>query len=512
MHEDGADLDPEQQYLVERYYTEFTLAGAGLSDDDKQKLKELNGQLSTLQTRVRAGAARRHQRAGAGRGRRRRARRAHGRGDLRGGRRGRGARARRQARPHPPAADRPSLPGIAHQPGDEAPPLGGAARPRQPRQRPRHPRHPPADGAPARRAGRPARLRQPCRGRDHRQHRRLDPGGARPDGADVTRGGRATREPSRRRSSGRPGTRSRPGTGPTSPSACASRRTTSTWPRCGPTSRPNGCSSDGVFFAASQLFGITFTERTDLVAYHPDVRVFEVREEDGSPVGLYLLDLYTRDSKNGGAWMNSLVDQSTLLDMPTADRGQQPQRLEAGRGRAHPADLRRDDHAVPRVRPRAARPARPRDLPQAGRHQRLPRLRRVPQPGQRDVDAVAGGAGQLRHARRDRRAAAERRRRPPEGGEDVQRGLRHDRVPRGHPARPGLARAGSGRPRSTTSRSSRRRRWRRSAWTSRQSRRATRRRTSPTSSPAATARATTPTSGARCSTPTRSTGSRRTAA
>ena len=75
---------------------------------------------------------------------------------------------------------------------------------------------------------------------------------------------------------------------------------------------------DGVFFAATSLFGITFTERPDLVGYHPEVRVFEVREEDGSPVGLYLLDLYTRDSKNGGAWMNSLVDQSTLLDMPTA--------------------------------------------------------------------------------------------------------------------------------------------------------------------------------------------------
>jgi peptidyl-dipeptidase Dcp len=75
---------------------------------------------------------------------------------------------------------------------------------------------------------------------------------------------------------------------------------------------------DGVFFAASSLFGVTFIERSDLVGYHPDVRVFEVREEDGSPVGLYLLDLYTRDSKNGGVWMNSLVDQSTLLDMPTA--------------------------------------------------------------------------------------------------------------------------------------------------------------------------------------------------
>jgi peptidyl-dipeptidase Dcp len=75
---------------------------------------------------------------------------------------------------------------------------------------------------------------------------------------------------------------------------------------------------DGVFFAASKLFGISFTERGDLTAYHPDVRVFEVAEEDGTPVGLYLLDLYTRDSKRGGAWMNSLVDQSVLMDSPTA--------------------------------------------------------------------------------------------------------------------------------------------------------------------------------------------------
>lgn len=73
---------------------------------------------------------------------------------------------------------------------------------------------------------------------------------------------------------------------------------------------------NGVFFAATQLYGITFTERPDIVAYHPDVRVFEVRNEDGSPVGLYTLDLYTRDSKRGGAWMNSLISQSALLDHP----------------------------------------------------------------------------------------------------------------------------------------------------------------------------------------------------
>ncbi len=73
---------------------------------------------------------------------------------------------------------------------------------------------------------------------------------------------------------------------------------------------------DGVFFAATRLYGVTFTEREDLVSYHPEARIFEVHEEDGSPLGLYSLDLYTRDSKRGGAWMNSFISQSTLLDHP----------------------------------------------------------------------------------------------------------------------------------------------------------------------------------------------------
>ncbi|MCU1515057.1 MAG: peptidase [Microbacteriaceae bacterium] len=73
---------------------------------------------------------------------------------------------------------------------------------------------------------------------------------------------------------------------------------------------------NGVFFAATMAYGVTFAERSDLVGYHPGVRVFEVSEADGSPVGLYLLDLYTRDSKRGGAWMNSLVSQNSLLEEP----------------------------------------------------------------------------------------------------------------------------------------------------------------------------------------------------
>jgi len=70
---------------------------------------------------------------------------------------------------------------------------------------------------------------------------------------------------------------------------------------------------DGVFFAAEKLFGITFKERKDLRAYHEEARVFEVFNEDGSKLGLFIGDFFTRDSKHGGAWMNNLVDQSKLL-------------------------------------------------------------------------------------------------------------------------------------------------------------------------------------------------------
>lgn len=71
--------------------------------------------------------------------------------------------------------------------------------------------------------------------------------------------------------------------------------------------------TDGVFFAAKSLYGITFQERADLQAYHPDVRIWEVRNEDGSSLGLFLGDYYARESKRGGAWMNSLVEQSALM-------------------------------------------------------------------------------------------------------------------------------------------------------------------------------------------------------
>jgi peptidyl-dipeptidase Dcp len=70
---------------------------------------------------------------------------------------------------------------------------------------------------------------------------------------------------------------------------------------------------DGVFFAATQLYGITFTERKDLPVYQPDVRVFDVYDADGSDLALFYCDYFKRDNKSGGAWMDSFVDQSALL-------------------------------------------------------------------------------------------------------------------------------------------------------------------------------------------------------
>ena len=71
--------------------------------------------------------------------------------------------------------------------------------------------------------------------------------------------------------------------------------------------------NDGVFFAAGKLYGLTFKERKDLPVYHPDVRVWDVFEADGTQLAIFIGDFYARPSKRGGAWMNAYVSQSTLL-------------------------------------------------------------------------------------------------------------------------------------------------------------------------------------------------------
>ena len=76
----------------------------------------------------------------------------------------------------------------------------------------------------------------------------------------------------------------------------------------------NNVMQKGAFFAATQIFGITFEERFDLPVYQEDVRVFEVFDKDGSTLSLLIMDMYARSSKRGGAWMNAYVSQSHLLE------------------------------------------------------------------------------------------------------------------------------------------------------------------------------------------------------
>jgi peptidyl-dipeptidase Dcp len=70
---------------------------------------------------------------------------------------------------------------------------------------------------------------------------------------------------------------------------------------------------DGVFYAANQLYGLTFKERHDLPVWQSDVRVFEVFDANKKPLGLFYCDYFKRDNKSGGAWMSNLVTQSKVL-------------------------------------------------------------------------------------------------------------------------------------------------------------------------------------------------------
>jgi peptidyl-dipeptidase Dcp len=75
----------------------------------------------------------------------------------------------------------------------------------------------------------------------------------------------------------------------------------------------NNVLQNGVFYAAHRLYGLTFKERHDIPVYQPDVRVFEVYDADGKPMALIYFDYFKRDNKNGGAWMDNLVTPSRLL-------------------------------------------------------------------------------------------------------------------------------------------------------------------------------------------------------
>ena len=75
----------------------------------------------------------------------------------------------------------------------------------------------------------------------------------------------------------------------------------------------NNVLENGVFYAANQLYGLTFKERKDIPVYNPDMRVFEVFDADGKPLALWYCDYFKRDNKSGGAWMDVLVQGSKLM-------------------------------------------------------------------------------------------------------------------------------------------------------------------------------------------------------
>jgi peptidyl-dipeptidase Dcp len=75
----------------------------------------------------------------------------------------------------------------------------------------------------------------------------------------------------------------------------------------------NSVLTNGVFFAANKVYGLSFKERKDLPVYNPDVRVFDVFDADGKQLAIFIADFYARSNKRGGAWMNAYVSQSSLM-------------------------------------------------------------------------------------------------------------------------------------------------------------------------------------------------------
>ena len=115
---------------------------------------------------------------------------------------------------------------------------------------------------------------------------------------------------------------------------------------------------EAAFETAHRLFGLTFTP-VAVPLYHADARAWEVKDADGRHVGLFIGDYFARASKHSGAWMTSLRDQEKLVRRYPPGHPQRLQFFQAGRRRAGAAVVRGRAHAVPRIRPRAARAACP---------------------------------------------------------------------------------------------------------------------------------------------------------
>ena len=502
-----ARLDPEARRLVERYHRDAVRAGARLAPAQQERLRAINAELSSLTTEF---------------------------GN------------RLLAGPRPPPCTSPTptqLDGLA----PDAPLGRGASRPLpRPRRPPPHPRapnrtarprrpHPPGPaGTTAHRLRHPRPRRRARHPRDPRSRSsRCAPSGPACSATRTTpRGSSRPRPPPSveavdamlhrgsprsppptpaRRPTSSPPPRDTPsprGTAPSTPSGCAASASPSTPPPCVPTSSWSACSTTASSAPRTCLYGLRFAERHDLPTYHPDVRVFDVSDDDG-PLGLFVADLYARDSKRGGAWMNAFVEQSHLL-------GTRPVVLNT-LNIPKPADgeptlltFELGPHPLPRVRPRPARPVLRRAVPDVRRARPCRATssstpRRSTRCGWRTRRSSPPTPATTRPASRSRPSCSTGSRRPAASA----------KAPRPRSTWPPRCstRRGTG---SAPDAARHRRRGVRSRRAARPStcracRRATAPPTSTTSSAGPTAPGTTPTSGARCSTPTPSSGSPSTA-
>ena len=253
------------------------------------------------------------------------------------------------------------------------------------------------------------RFRRPGAGRPHGPQRRPRHGvPGRPQGQDRApfprrRTGSCWNSAARIEGPDAPGTRS-PGTSPTTPKSSAPRSTISTRRRCAPTSRWSAWWPACSTWSAASTASACRRSRA-CPAWDPQVRYYNVRDEDGALLGGFYADWYPRENKRGGAWMDALITGG-----PAGDGFRPHLGLICGNltppigGPARAAHAPRGGDHFPRVRPPAAPPAEPRGGPQPGRHQRRLGFRRAALADHGELVLGTRGARPVRAPLGDRRA------------------------------------------------------------------------------------------------------------
>ncbi len=188
---------------------------------------------------------------------------------------------------------------------------------------------------------------------------------------------------------------------------------------------------EGMFHMAKELFGFHFkpVDASKVPVYHPDVRVWEVTDPKGELVGLWYFDPYARKGKRSGAWMNAYRTQERFDGDVKTIVSNNSNFVKGKPGEPVLISWEDATHAVPRIRPCAARLELERELSVGGGHRRRARLRRVPVAAARALAVDAGDPQPLRAALPDRQADPARTGGQDRSGREVQPGLQDGRIP-----------------------------------------------------------------------------------